>query len=98
MMKRITHDWDDELCVTLLGNCRRAMAPGGRVLVMDAVIPSGNVPHQAKALDLMMMASLAGRERTASEFADLFAEAGLRLNRVLDTPTVLSVVEAVAID
>ncbi|GAB7184018.1 hypothetical protein ATKI12_3849 [Kitasatospora sp. Ki12] len=96
LLKRITHDWDDDGCVTLLGHCRRALRPGGRVLVLDAVVPAGNAPHQSKALDLMMMASLTGRERTEGDFADLFARAGLRLSRVVPTPTVLSVVEAVA--
>ncbi|MFJ8622025.1 methyltransferase [Kitasatospora sp. NPDC093550] len=96
LLKRITHDWDDDECVTLLAHCRRALRPGGRVLVLDAVVPSGNAPHQAKALDLMMMASLTGRERTEADFAELFARAGLRLSRVIPTPTVLSVVEAVA--
>ncbi|MFE2111258.1 methyltransferase [Kitasatospora sp. NPDC059463] len=96
LLKRITHDWTDEDCVTLLGHCRRALRPGGRVLVVDAVVPPGNAPHQSKALDLMMMASLTGRERTEADFAELFARAGLRLSRVLPTPTVLSVVEAVA--
>ncbi|MFE3498933.1 methyltransferase [Kitasatospora sp. NPDC059160] len=96
VLKRITHDWDDDRCVTLLGHCRRALRPDGRVLVVDAVVPPGNAPHQSKALDLMMMASLAGRERTEEDFAELFRRAGLRLSRVLPTPTVLSVVEAVA--
>ncbi|MFF2659056.1 methyltransferase [Kitasatospora sp. NPDC058032] len=96
MLKRITHDWDDDACVTLLGHCARALRPGGRVLVLDAVVPPGNEPHQSKDLDLMMMASLTGRERSAGDFAELFARAGLRLSRVIPTPTVLSVVEAVA--
>ncbi|MEV6976025.1 methyltransferase [Kitasatospora sp. NPDC093806] len=95
LLKRITHDWDDDDCVTLLGHCRRALRPGGRILVLDAVVPPGDAPHQSKALDLMMMASLTGRERTESDFAELFARAGLRLSRVVPTPTVLSVVEAV---
>ncbi|MBO1413652.1 methyltransferase [Streptomyces sp. FH025] len=95
LLKRITHDWDDDRCVTLLEHCRRALNPGGRVLVLDAVVPRGNDPHQSKALDLMMMGSLTGRERTEADFAELFARAGLRLSRVLPTPTVLSVVEAV---
>ncbi|MFB6889030.1 methyltransferase [Kitasatospora sp. NPDC056327] len=96
LLKRITHDWPDEDCVTLLGHCRRALRSGGRVLVLDAVVPPGNTPHQSKTLDLMMMASLTGRERTEADFAELFARAGLRLSRVLPTATVLSVVEAVA--
>ncbi|MFJ8043323.1 methyltransferase [Kitasatospora sp. NPDC096147] len=97
LLKRITHDWDDAQCVALLGHCRRALRPGGRVLVLDAVVPEGNAPHQSKALDLMMMASLTGRERTAADFAALFDAAGLRLVRVTPTPTVLSVVEAVPV-
>ncbi|MFG2905870.1 methyltransferase [Kitasatospora sp. NPDC048286] len=98
LLKRITHDWDDDQCVTLLGHCRRALRPGGRVLVLDAVVPRGNAPHQAKTLDLMMMASLTGRERTEADFTELFDRAGLRLSRILPTGTVLSVVEAVAAD
>ncbi|MEV3872038.1 methyltransferase [Streptomyces sp. NPDC049906] len=96
VLKRVLHDWQDDQCVRVLSHCRRALAPGGRVLVVDAVVRSDGRPHQAKDLDLLMMASLVGRERTREEFRALFAAAGLRLNRVVDTPTVLSVVEAVA--
>ncbi|GGZ24262.1 O-methyltransferase [Streptomyces inusitatus] len=96
VLKRILHDWSDEECVRVLSNCRRALAPGGRVLVVDAVLVSDGRPHQGKTLDLLMMASLTGRERTREEFRELFAGAGLRLTRVVPTPAVLSVVEAVA--
>ncbi|MGK5730440.1 methyltransferase [Streptomyces sp. URMC 124] len=95
LLKRILHDWDDEQCVGILRNCRRALAPGGRVLVIDAVLPPGNAPHQGKTLDVMMMASLVGRERTEDDFVRLFDAAGLRLTRVIPTPTVLSIVEGV---
>ncbi|MFH8796083.1 methyltransferase [Streptomyces sp. NPDC017941] len=98
LLKRILHDWQDEQCVRLLRACRRSLAPGGRVLVVDAVIAPDNRPHQAKDLDLLMMASLVGRERTHEDFRALLAEAGLRLTRVCSTPTVLSVVEARAAD
>ncbi|MFG3530090.1 methyltransferase [Streptomyces sp. NPDC047917] len=56
LLKRILHDWDDDESATILRNCRQAMAPGGRVLVIDAVVWSGNRPHQSKAVDPMMMA------------------------------------------
>jgi hypothetical protein len=42
------------------------------------------------------MASLVGHERTGDDFARLFTAAGLRLTRVLPTPTALSIVECVA--
>jgi len=60
------------------------------------VVPPGNAPHQAKTPDLLLMASLVGRERTEPEFAVLFEAAGLKLSRIVPTSTVLSVVEAVA--
>ncbi|MFF4413199.1 methyltransferase [Streptosporangium sp. NPDC001559] len=94
LLKRILHDWEDDQCVTILRNCHTAMRPGGRILVIDAVVPPGNAPHQAKLVDLLLMASLVGRERTAQEFSQLFEAAGLRLSRVVPTGTVLSVVEA----
>ncbi|MFI6517931.1 ArsR family transcriptional regulator [Spirillospora sp. NPDC050679] len=93
VLKRVLHDWDDERCVTVLRACRRALAPGGRVLVIDAVVPRGNDPHQAKALDLLLMAAFPGKERTQAEFERLFAAAGLRLSRIVATGTVLSVME-----
>ena len=94
LLKRILHDWEDEQCVTILERCREAMSPGGRILVVDAVVPTGNAPHQSKTLDLLLMSALVGRERTEADFAALFAASGLRLSRVVPTSTVLSVVEA----
>jgi hypothetical protein len=95
VIKRVLHDWDDESCLTILRNCRRAMVPGGRILVIDAVVPPGNEPHQAKAVDMMLMTGFPGRERTEAEFAGLLAAAGLRMSRVVPTGTVVSIVEAV---
>jgi hypothetical protein len=97
VLKRIIHDWDDETCVRILRNIREAMAPAGRVLVADTVIPLGNEPHGGKVLDMLMMASLEGRERTKAEFASLFDQSGLQLSRVYTTPALLSLTEAVAV-
>jgi hypothetical protein len=96
LIKRILHDWDDDQAIVVLRNCRAAMNAGGRIVVIDAVIPTGNEPHQAKTLDLMLMASLVGRERTEEDFVQLFAASGLRLSRVMPTPTALSMIESVA--
>jgi SAM-dependent methyltransferase len=96
IMKYIIHDWDDDLCVKILENCRRAMAPNGRVLVVDTVIPPGNDPHWGKLLDINMLVGPGGRERTRSEFAQLFKRAGLKLRRIIPTASPLSIVEGVS--
>jgi hypothetical protein len=96
IMKYIIHDWTDDLCVTILQNCRRAMAPNARILVVDTVIPPGNDPHWGKLLDINMLVVPGGRERTRTEFAQLFARAGLKLKRVIPTACPLSIVEAVS--
>jgi hypothetical protein len=96
LMKYIIHDWNDEQCAQILSNCRRAMAPGGRVLVAEHVIRPGNAPDWGKMLDINMLVLTGGRERTKQEFAALFRRAGLRLARVHKTAAALSVLEAVA--
>jgi hypothetical protein len=55
----------------------------------------GNDPDLAKWIDMEMLALAGGRERTEAEFADLFAKAGLRLVRVVRTPSPHCVIEAV---
>ena len=96
VLKRILHDWTDDVCVPILQNIRKAMNPGGRVVVVDCVIPPGNDPNGGKVLDVLMMASLPGRERTEADFAALFKRAGLKLNRVIHAPALLAITEAVA--
>ena len=95
LMKYILHDWDDERCIRLLRLCRDAMAPDGRVLVVDHVIPPGNAPHRGKLMDMNMFVLLTGKERTKAEFAALFAKAGLRLRRVVPTGSPIALVEGV---
>jgi len=96
IMKHIIHDWDDERAIQILRNCHSVMRRGGKVLVVDAVIPPGNATHFGKLLDLEMLAlTPRGRERTQAEFRDLLQRSGFKLKRVISTETHLSVVEGV---
>jgi hypothetical protein len=95
ILKFIIHDWDDERCIKILENCRTAMAKNGRVLLAETIIPKGNDPHFGKLLDINMMVIPGGQERTKAEFADLFAQAGLKLKRVIETATPVCILEAV---
>jgi hypothetical protein len=96
ILKSVIHDWDDQQATTILQNCRRAVGPGGRVLLAEQVIPPGNDPHLGKLLDLEMLIMAGGQERTEAEFRDLLAAAGLRLTRVVPTASPMCVIEGVA--
>ncbi|MEB3331557.1 MAG: methyltransferase [Synechococcaceae cyanobacterium] len=97
LLKHILHDWGDDACLTILGHIRSAMAPGARVLVVEQVIPPGNGPFPGKLLDLnMLVMTEGGRERTPADYAALLERAGLRLQRIVPTPSPVSVVEALA--
>ena len=96
VMKHIIHDWDDHSAMLILQRCHDALGPRGKVLIVDPVLPSGNVPHYGKLLDLeMLVLTPRGRERTKAEFAKLLRGAGFRLSQVITTQSPLSIVEAV---
>jgi O-methyltransferase domain len=94
ILSHIIHDWDEARCVRILSHCREAKAAGGKVLIVEMVVPPPNVPHPAKMLDIVMLAVPGGRERTADEYRALLAKAGLRLTRVIPTASPVSVIEA----
>lgn len=96
LMKYIVHDWDDADALRILRACRKAMAPGGRVLLVEHVLRPGNAPDFGKLLDANMLVLLGGRERTREEFRELFARAALRLRRSVPTEGPLHVLEAVS--
>jgi hypothetical protein len=96
IMKHIIHDWDDAASIAILSNCAKALPAGGRVLVVEAVVPAPGEKHFAKLLDLeMMVITDRGRERTADEYAALFRASGLRPARLVPTASPVSIVEAV---
>ena len=95
IMKHIIHDWDDERATKILQNIRQAMAENGKVLIVEVVVPEGNEPHPSKVVDLEMLASPGGLERTAQEYRELLAAAGLQLTRIIPTKSHFSIIEGV---
>lgn len=94
MMKHIIHDWDDESSVTILRNTREALNEGGKVLIVEMVVPEGGEPHPSKALDILMLVMEGGKERTAKEYETLLRASGLRMTRIIPTKSPYSIVEA----
>jgi hypothetical protein len=94
LLANVLHDWDDARAVQILANCRRAMAPGGRVLIIERLIPddpAAAVP--ALISDLNMLVVTGGKERTNDEYHSLLAAAGFRPSAVLPVAPLYGVIE-----
>jgi len=95
LLSHVIHDWSEEQCLTILGNCHKAMKPDAKLLIVEFVLPAGDEMHPGKLLDLTMLVMPGGEERTEAEYAALLDKAGFRLTRVVPTRSAASVVEAV---
>jgi hypothetical protein len=97
LLRFILHDWDDDSCIRILRNCRKAMRDGGRLIVVEMVIEEIGGPLIAPSQDMnMLIVADGGRERTVEEFSQLMRAAGLRLVKATPTNTPMTVIEAVA--
>ncbi len=96
LLKMILHDWDDDRCVTILENCRKAMTPGGRIAIVEMIVGEPSDPGPAALMDMNMLAIVSGQERSLSEYDTLLSAAGLRRIAVTSTTSAQSVIEAVA--
>jgi hypothetical protein len=94
LLKQILHDWSDDQCRTILANCARRLAGGGRVYIVEMVIPDDNSPSFASLMDLNMMVMLPGRERALKEYKMLLDASGLKFERVHPTHSPFQIIEA----
>ena len=82
ILRGIIPGFEDDQAVAILTNCRRAMAAGARVLLVERYVATD--PHEALPVllpDLEMLVNVGGRERTTDEYATLLARGGFRLAR-----------------
>jgi hypothetical protein len=93
LFRHIIHDWTDEQSVQILRNCRKVIPSNGRLLIVEAVVPSGNEPSLAKGFDMAMLVFPGGLERTEEEYRRLLEQANFHLTSVTPTASVVSVVE-----
>src|SRR5262245_56339060 len=98
VIKGVLHDFDDDHCVKILSNCRKSVAPHGRVVIANHDLPSTiEGPHPNLTMDIQMMALLRGRERTIAEWLDLFQRSALKLGRTFQTSVGFMIVEGIPV-
>jgi hypothetical protein len=97
LLKRILHDKSDEEAARILRTCRAAMTGRARLLIIDIVVPPAGAEQPNPTSDVLMMAVFEGKERTEDELATLLSAAGLRISRVVSTPSAMSITEVVVL-
>jgi SAM-dependent methyltransferase len=96
LLSHVLHDWPEDQALKIVENCRRAMAPDGRLLIVEDVIADDDQGMEGKAFDLLLLATVNGRVRRAGEYADFLARAGFRIERIVRTSLDIALIEAVA--
>ncbi|WP_065967531.1 methyltransferase [Streptomyces sparsogenes] len=95
MLCSVLHDWTDSQVITILRNSRKALGDGGRLLIVEMLVPENHEWHPSRWSDIGMMVLTGGRERTAKEFTTLLGESGFTLSGVTPIPnSYFSVLEA----
>ncbi len=99
LAKHVIHDWNDADATRILERCREGMKPESKLWIVEGIYPEqidrSIRSRGAAANDVNMLVVAGGRQRTESEFAALFAGAGLRLSRIVPTLSTSVVIEAV---
>ena len=97
MFSCVLNDWPDEDCIKLLKKCREAMAPGGKVLIMEQLIGDLNTATIGKFIDMMMMLETHGEIRNLDRFSKLLDTVDLKISNVIHTNAVdTSIIEVIA--
>ncbi len=102
LLSRVLHNWGDDEVIALLRSVRDAMLPGGRLIIIDHLLPITDGFHPGVLADLHMLVILGGHDRTEAELRALLTEGGFSIRAIHASPTAVnprteSLVEAVAI-
>ncbi len=96
ILKSILHNWKDEKALEILGNCRRAVEPDARLLLVERLVGPPNELSDAHYFDLNMMIMYMAQERTEEDYSHLLSSAGFRYSRTVSTGSPYHILEFVA--
>ena len=103
ILSAVLSGWEDDEAIVPLQNCRKVMAPQGKLLIVDWIMPAADEPREeflfwdAVITDLIMLATtgIRSRIRTSAEFEALLHEAGFTRTALVPTQSSMWVIEAV---
>jgi SAM-dependent methyltransferase len=95
LLSRVIHDWNDDKAVAILKVVRAALAPHGRLILLETMLQPSVPPIYPVLSDLNMLVRTGGCERTEAEYRSLYRAAGFELSRAIATaaPTGTTIIE-----
>lgn len=94
VMARVLHDWSDDLAIQILRNARNALPKGGKVFLVEMVLPK--IRPDGGLCSLHIFVSSGGKERTVNEYKLLFRKSGFELKEVRRMSALPSIIVGVA--
>jgi hypothetical protein len=96
-LSKIIHDWSDDHAIAILKSCHRAMKDTAKLLLVEIILPArveqSVALQRAFMLDVHMMVTTGGRERTEAEYRRLLEAASFEVIRIIPTRSELTVIE-----
>jgi hypothetical protein len=92
LMRWIIHDWADDQALAILRNVKAAARPGARLILVEWVLSETAGFDLGKWMDVNMLVNAGGRERSASEFRELYDRGGFELETIVPTASPLSII------
>jgi hypothetical protein len=94
LLARVLHDWDEDRALVILRNARAALPTGGRLHLVEMVLPDRGAA--GSLCDLHLLSVTGGQERTEREYRWLLASAEFEVVRIVPTSGLVSVIAGVA--
>lgn len=83
VLARVLHNWNDEHALDILGRVHAAAPPGARLYVLEEILPDdADATPAAGLVDLLMLVTLEGFDRTEAEYRELLVKAGFTITSV----------------
>ncbi len=95
VLARVLHDWNDARAAEILGHARASLPPGGRLFVVEMVLPD-DVPDGGLC-DLHLLVATGGQERTRAAYERLLAASRFELREVRRIDALPSILIAEAV-
>jgi hypothetical protein len=84
-LSRVIHDWHDQEAIAILRVVRGAIAPEGKLILLETMLRPAPRSLYPALSDLNMMLRPGGCERTEEEYRTIYRAAGFELTRTVET-------------